>query len=164
MTTTPAPRQANGLDRFFDTLRRSPVTRSHNRVVAGVAGGIAERLGIAPAVIRLGLVVLALLGPGIALYLVAWLMLPDAQGRVRLESAIRDGDGASVTLLVIAALAIIPDFFGHAHFGPFPFIALAILGVVGYKKGWWHRMGSSTSPSSTTQPTQPTTPQDAPRY
>ena len=163
MTITPAPRQANGLDRFFDTLRRSPVTRSDNSVIAGVAGGIAERWGIAPNVVRLGAVVLALLGPGVALYLIAWLLLPDAHGRIRLERALREGDGASVTLLVLAALSFIPDIVGHLRFGPWAFVAAGVLVFVGFKKGWWQRARSGGPAGPGTTPTSGTTPQDAPR-
>ena len=71
MTTTPQP--ASALDRLFSSLHRSPVTRSKNRVIAGVCGGIAERTGLSPAIVRVGAVVLAILGLGVGLYLLAWL-------------------------------------------------------------------------------------------
>lgn len=164
MTTHPAPRQATGLDRFFDTLRRSPVTRSHQSVIAGVCGGISERYGISTAVVRVGAVVLALLGPGVLLYLLAWLMLPDTSGRVRLEGAIRHGDGSSVTLLVITALVAIPDIGKNAEFGWLPLLVLGVLAVVGYQKGWFSRSGRERPADPTTPTTPPTAgPQDAPR-
>ena len=51
-------------------------SRSRNdRLVAGVAGGIAERLGVEATLIRLAFVVLAFAGGfGIVAYLVAWLI------------------------------------------------------------------------------------------
>lgn len=50
------------------------------RMIAGVAGGIAEYFEIDPAIVRLIWVLLALPGgvPGILLYLIAWLVIPPA--------------------------------------------------------------------------------------
>jgi phage shock protein PspC (stress-responsive transcriptional regulator) len=181
MTTTPASTPTPALDRFFDSLRRSSVTRSQDRVIAGVCAGIAERFGISAAIVRVGAVVLAVFGPGVFLYLLAWLFLPRYDGQVRLERAVRGGEASSIVLLVVAALAIVPDLFGHWRMGPWPLIGLAILAIVGFKKGWWgqHRSAHSgspwhqaTTPTTPTTPTPPTTPpstppseapQDAPR-
>jgi phage shock protein C len=57
------------------TLRRS---RRH-RVVAGVAGGMAEYLGIPVALARLIWVILLLPGglPGLIPYLVCWVLIPE---------------------------------------------------------------------------------------
>jgi phage shock protein PspC (stress-responsive transcriptional regulator) len=174
MTSTPASPQTPALDRFFDSLRRSSVTRSQDRVIAGVCAGIANRFGISAAIVRVGAVVLTIFGPGVFLYLLAWLFLPRYDGQVRLERAVRGGDASSIVLLVIALLAIVPDLFGHWRMGPWPLIGLAILAVVGFKKGWWgqHRSGhagsqwhQATTPPTTTPPSTPPSgdPQDAPR-
>lgn len=177
MTTTPASTPTPALDRFFDSLRRSSVTRSHDRVIAGVCAGIAERFGISAAIVRVGAVVLALIGPGLFLYLLAWLLLPRYDGQVRLERAVRGGEASSIVLLVVTLLTVIPDFFGHWRMGPWPLIAVGILAIVGFKKGWWgrHRAGHSwhqattpPAPSAETPTTPPSTPpsgppQDAPR-
>jgi signal transduction histidine kinase/phage shock protein PspC (stress-responsive transcriptional regulator) len=59
-------------------------TRSRDdRVLAGVAGGLAERFGVDPVLVRVGLVVLAsAAGAGIVLYLLGWVLssepAPDA--------------------------------------------------------------------------------------
>lgn len=51
--------------------------RSSDRIVAGVAAGLAESLGIAPAWVRVGFVVLGLFGGfGVVAYLAAYLLLP----------------------------------------------------------------------------------------
>ncbi len=140
MTTTPASIQTPALDRFFDSLRRSSITRSQDRVIAGVCAGIANRFGISAAIVRVGAVVLTLFGPGVFLYLLAWLLLPRYDGQIRLERAVRGGDASSIVLLVVALLAIVPDLFGHWHMGPWPLIGLAILARWRSKKGWWgHR-------------------------
>ncbi len=50
-------------------------------IVAGVCGGIAERWGWSPVVVRILFVVgsIAPILPGALLYLVLWLVLPKAQ-------------------------------------------------------------------------------------
>jgi signal transduction histidine kinase len=57
-----------------------------NRVLLGVAGGLGERLGVDPALVRVAFAVLALAGgAGVVLYLLAWAFSvePDAEGAVR---------------------------------------------------------------------------------
>lgn len=174
MTSTPAPIPAPALDRFFATLRRSPVARSEDRIIAGVSAGAADRLGVSRAIVRVGMVALGLLGPGVVLYLLAWLMLPDAQGQIRLERALRGGEGASIVLLVVTALAAISSLFDggpgmHHHGVLWPLLVVAGIALIGFKKGWWHgrgRHGHAESPHTTPTPhttTAPEGPQDAPR-
>jgi phage shock protein PspC (stress-responsive transcriptional regulator) len=129
MTTPPPPTQNQGLDNFFASLHRSPVTRSSDRVVAGVCAGLADRLGVSTAIVRVGTVLLAILGPALALYLIAWLILPDPQGQIRLERAIRGGEGGSIVLLIFTVLVILPDAGAHARVSWW--LALAVLAVVG---------------------------------
>jgi phage shock protein C len=53
--------------------------RSSNRVIAGVCGGIAERMGWSPDRVRIGYVILSILSaafPGILVYIVLWIVLP----------------------------------------------------------------------------------------
>jgi phage shock protein C len=54
--------------------------RSRNdRKVAGVCAGIAEYYGWDPTMVRVGWVILTLLGgSGILLYLIMWLVMPEA--------------------------------------------------------------------------------------
>lgn len=52
---------------------------SHNRVIAGVCGGIAEFLGWDPALVRILYVVVSLASvafPGILVYLILWVAMP----------------------------------------------------------------------------------------
>jgi phage shock protein C len=60
----------------MDTKR---ITRSRNdRMLAGVAGGLAAYFNIDPLFVRLGFALLAFLnGTGILLYLLLWLLLPN---------------------------------------------------------------------------------------
>ncbi|HZR54821.1 MAG TPA: PspC domain-containing protein [Streptosporangiaceae bacterium] len=49
-----------------------------NRMVAGVAGGVAEYLDVDPNLVRLGFAALTIfVGAGVLLYLVAWVILPE---------------------------------------------------------------------------------------
>lgn len=59
--------------------QRAPFTRSSQRWVGGVAAGLAQRLGIDPALIRALLLLLTLVGgAGLILYGLAWLLLPQS--------------------------------------------------------------------------------------
>jgi phage shock protein C len=63
------------------TTQRAPLRRSrHNRMLAGVCGGLAEFFGIGAFWFRLAFLIAFIPGgvPGIALYLLAWLIIPKA--------------------------------------------------------------------------------------
>ncbi len=50
-----------------------------DRQIAGVAGGLAEYLGIDPTLVRLGFIFLTLAGGhGVLLYIILWLVMPEA--------------------------------------------------------------------------------------
>jgi phage shock protein C len=56
------------------------LTRSEtDKRIAGVCGGLAEYFGIDPILIRIAFVVLAVMGPGILLYIVLWIVMPKGQ-------------------------------------------------------------------------------------
>jgi phage shock protein PspC (stress-responsive transcriptional regulator) len=56
-----------------------PLYRSlHDRMLAGVAGGIADYLGVDATIVRIALVVLTFIGgAGIPVYLAGWLLIPE---------------------------------------------------------------------------------------
>ena len=172
MTSTPAAGPPPTLDRFFAAVRRSPVVRSQNRVIAGVCAGLAERLGISTALVRVIAIVVAVIGPGVLLYLTAWLLVPRYDGQIRLERAIRGGDTASVVLLVVTLLAVVPDTLGKAHLSPVMFLVVAGLLVVAFVNGWFRGQGQpaaqgtvgKTAPDPQRREPHPPTPgpQDAP--
>jgi phage shock protein C len=60
---------------------RSALRRSrHNRVVAGVCGGLGEFLGISATWFRLAFLIALIPGgvPGLGLYLLCWLIIPSS--------------------------------------------------------------------------------------
>jgi phage shock protein C len=61
---------------------RRPLARSrHNKIIAGVCGGIAESLDWSPTTVRVLYVIISVLSvafPGILFYLVLWLLMPPA--------------------------------------------------------------------------------------
>jgi phage shock protein C len=63
-------------------MKEKKLTRSANdRMLAGVAGGLAEYLEIDPVIIRLLFVIVALFGGGfigLFIYVVLWIIMPEA--------------------------------------------------------------------------------------
>ena len=61
-------------------VQRNALRRSrHNRIVAGVCGGLAEFFGISSFWFRLGFLILLFPGglPGLVPYLILWLIIPS---------------------------------------------------------------------------------------
>jgi phage shock protein C len=55
-----------------------------DRVITGVAGGIAQRFGLDSTLVRLAWVVSVFFGGfGILLYLILWIALPKSRARIR---------------------------------------------------------------------------------
>jgi phage shock protein C len=53
------------------------LTRSEtDKRLAGVCGGLAEYFGIDPVLVRIVFVILAVMGPGVLLYIVLWIVMP----------------------------------------------------------------------------------------
>ena len=131
----PGPR---GSDNFFMGLRRIDMRRSGDSWIGGVCSGLAERLGIDPIVVRALFVVLSLgMGIGVLVYLVAWLLIPDTNESTHIERALRDGEAASVVLLVVALLGVFGSFgwWGTDWWmgGFWTVVSLALLAL----GGWW---------------------------
>ena len=58
-------------------MKRTLYRSDTNRIIAGVCQGLGEYLGIAPLIVRIGAVMLAMAnGAGLVLYLIGWLMIP----------------------------------------------------------------------------------------
>jgi len=59
--------------------KQKKLTRSKNRMIAGVCAGIAEYFDIDPTVVRLIWAVFSVMsiGAGVIAYIVAWLLMPE---------------------------------------------------------------------------------------
>jgi len=61
-----------------------PLTKSRNKMIAGVCGGLAEWLGWSPNLVRILYVVVSVLSaafPGILVYLLLWMIMPPPPRR-----------------------------------------------------------------------------------
>lgn len=62
--------------------RRHKLTRSRNRWIGGVCGGIAEYLGWSPTLVRVlyfGLSAISAAFPGILVYVILWIVMPGPE-------------------------------------------------------------------------------------
>jgi signal transduction histidine kinase/phage shock protein PspC (stress-responsive transcriptional regulator) len=77
-------------------------------MLGGVAGGISQKLGIDPTVVRLGFVLASLAsGFGAALYVIAWLLLPEQGGHNSIAAkAINDWRGIAMALSFVPVLVL----------------------------------------------------------
>lgn len=131
--TPPPGTSGDALDRFFGWWRTLGIRRDPtDKWAAGVASGIAHRLGVDPVLVRAAFIVLACLGGfGITVYLAAWAFLPNDRnwapgdrageggGEILAERAIRHGDGWAIVLLVVLAFSVFGGpVFAHDN-GPF---------------------------------------------
>ena len=114
------------------TLRRS----EDQRIFAGVSGGLGEHFGINAWWFRWAFIILAFFGgAGVAIYILAWLLIPDAGSSESIAGGWFDdldmsdtGTLFGVILIGVAAMIIATSVF---HVSGVIFIAVA-LGVVGF--------------------------------
>ena len=116
------------------------LTRSRNqRVLGGVAGGLGEYLGVDPVLVRIAWVILvvASFGLGLIVYIVAWIIIPEAEPGEAPARAPREhgepGVAAAVVfgviLIAVGAVALLRaiDVRGPS----FQLILVAVLALVG---------------------------------
>jgi phage shock protein PspC (stress-responsive transcriptional regulator) len=60
------------------------------RMLAGVAEGAANYFGVDPIIVRIALAALAVIGPGVPLYLAGWLLIPDEGARQSVAADVID--------------------------------------------------------------------------
>ncbi|KQR16892.1 PspC domain-containing protein [Cellulomonas sp. Leaf334] len=102
---TPAPNS------FFAAVRRLAITRSDDRWIGGVSGGLGDRFGIDPLLVRgIFFATLLLGGLGLVAYGVAWALLPERRdGRIHLEEMIQ----GRFDIALLGALAFVIVGFGR---------------------------------------------------
>jgi phage shock protein PspC (stress-responsive transcriptional regulator) len=109
----PPPPQGYGQPPYGDYRPAPRLTRrTHDKVIGGVAGGVADYFGIDPLIVRLVFVALALAGGGgIVLYVLGWIFIP-ARGvgePIRAGARIDLPKWIGIALLAVAALVLIPS-------------------------------------------------------
>ena len=95
-------------------MQPARLTRSStDKMVGGVAGGMASYLNIDTAWIRIAWLALLFLGPGIVLYIIAWIVLPEAGGdeTAAVRSTSSDDSGKIILggLLVLGGAAMLAN-------------------------------------------------------
>ncbi|MHA7279235.1 PspC domain-containing protein [Arthrobacter sp. MDT2-2] len=101
---------------FFRWIRGLDITRTPDRWVGGVAGGVARRTGLDLALVRGLIVVLSVFGGiGVLLYGLAWALLPEPDGRIHVEQAGRGSWSSGLTgAAVLVAIGLWrPDVSAH---------------------------------------------------
>ncbi len=64
----------------MEHMTTSRLTRTRDRMIGGVCGGLAKWLGLDPTITRIGYVLLSILSaafPGIIVYVVMWMIMPE---------------------------------------------------------------------------------------
>ncbi|MDQ4501800.1 PspC domain-containing protein [Sinomonas sp. ASV322] len=157
---------------FFSWIRGLGVTRGPDRWAGGVASGLAHRWGIDPVIVR-GLFIVAaiFLGIGVLAYGVLWLLLPEPDGRIHLQEAMRGRWTAGMTGGLVATIlglggARAGFWFGEMR-GTEPLWALFWIGIVGlvfFSIARSRRARRSGSPrfEASTEPTAAEGPQASP--
>lgn len=104
-----------------ERAQRPPLRRSRtDRVLGGVAGGIARYFGVDPILIRLGFVLLVIAGgSGVLIYLIAWLIIPEEGEGAERETAGPAMDAATTRLVLGGALIAIGGILLASRFIPY---------------------------------------------
>lgn len=110
-----------------------PARRHEDTKIAGVAGAVARRYDLDPTLVRVAFVVWAIVGGGLLLYLLGWLVLPaDPADPPRRDRAVGRDRGAPV-LVVVATVVVGIATGGNATGGRVvTFVALALAAVTLY--------------------------------
>jgi phage shock protein C len=124
-----------------DALRRS----RRDRVIGGVCGGLGRYAGVDPVLFRLAFVLLLLLGgSGFLLYIIAWIIIPEAREGEERDFVPRGDRGTATTiiggvLVALGALILIQRFtpwFDMRVFGAMILIGIGLFIVArGVRRG-----------------------------
>jgi phage shock protein C len=89
--------------------RPEPILRRsrRDRIIGGVCGGLGRYLGVDPVLFRLAFVLLLLLGgTGFLLYIIAWIIMPEARENEEMDFVPRGDTGTATTVIGIALVAL----------------------------------------------------------
>ena len=140
---------------FFNWIRRSQIVRSDQRWLGGVCSGLANRLGWDVALVRVLMVVLVLMGAGLFVYPLAWILLPNMSGEILAEDLLKGHGGGEVVgvliFLIFGALTTTITFWGLITVGLF-------FALIGYA------VNQAENPQNWQQQAAPGAPQAAPYF
>ncbi|WP_018330987.1 PspC domain-containing protein [Actinomycetospora chiangmaiensis] len=107
-----------------------PARRHEDTKIAGVAGAIARRYDLDPTLVRVAFVVWAIVGGGLLMYLVGWLVLPaDPADPPRHDRGVRRDRGAPV-LVIVATIVVGIATFGSITGGRVVTLVALVLAAV----------------------------------
>jgi phage shock protein C len=114
------------------TVRRIYRSRD-DRVIGGVAGGIASYLGVDPVLIRISFVALAFAVVGIPMYIIGWVIIPEApaDGEASSPAGRTDDHSGRIivgTVMVGLGVLMLLDMFLPIRRAVWP-IALIVIGL-----------------------------------
>jgi phage shock protein PspC (stress-responsive transcriptional regulator) len=143
-----------------------------DRLIAGVCGGIARALDIDPVLVRVVVAVLIIAGPGLPLYIAAWVLMPE-EGADRSPAQELLGDRVRPDLpwlwpaIICCTVFIAIAIASSVNSGPFkfgPLLAVLAIWYVFFHKKDRGRPPSYPGPDAPTGPVTPATdrPQDRP--
>ncbi|MGH9015193.1 MAG: PspC domain-containing protein [Acidimicrobiia bacterium] len=136
---------------------RRLVRSRHDRVIAGVAGGLGEHFGVDPVVFRIGFVAFSLLGgSGLVLYGIGWLVVPEEGAKRSIADVLLRRWGhlvrrgawpalAGILLLVTAAALLVHDAI---HWGAGRVVLAVTLLTAGVALLAWNRTSRRLPPRS----------------
>ncbi|GAA1130684.1 PspC domain-containing protein [Citricoccus alkalitolerans] len=171
MNENPAPGSTSGFYTWIDSLH---TVRSPQRWMGGVVAGLADRIGMDRTLGRALFVVLTLLTSGLTVlfYGLAWMFLPEPDGRVHSREAGQGRWTAGMTgALVFTVLGIgnlfnWPGFLGGSD-GFWSFGSVIGLGIIGFfvwlvlsqngTRGRPRELPSGTEPATGSESSQPGT-------
>jgi len=130
---------ANRLHIDAPSFRLPPdLTRAgDDRVIAGVAGGLGQYLGVDPTVVRLSLVVLTFAnGLGVALYLAGWALLPDEDRTAGTQPTSRPPSAERAVGLGLLTLGTVLLFGRAGLVLPAEVVWAVLLAAIGFGLVW----------------------------
>lgn len=152
MTSTPhTTYPTSSTSTAWETIRtHAPRRRSSGQWLGGVCTGLADRAGVSTRLIRIIFAVLTVLGGfGIAIYLAAWLLMPDQSGAILAETML-NGDRSAKIGLVVLSLIVLGGL--GVHFEN-PLVVLLVVGGLVYwvrhrRQHHRHAQGTVSTPGA----------------
>ena len=123
-------------------MSRQLYRSSHNKVIAGVCGGVAEYFEIDPTIVRVVWLLLAFPGGiGLLAYIVCWLVMPESNTLLRgsdqhyenshqsREDLDKNRKILGIALIIIGSVFLFDRFFGWFDMAVIVPLAVIVIGI-----------------------------------